>query len=111
MFVKLKPGEWLLAFLIGVGVLLLGILFFAAAPFPAAGSEASLLNPQSWPVLLCLVPFLILAAVIFVTAGLLGGRRRSEGRRGMKSERRIMVASGGFFVGLVLLSIFAYLFR
>jgi uncharacterized membrane protein len=110
MFISLKAGEWLLIILIGLVILLLGILFFNYVPFPSPGSEASLISPQAWPVLLCLMPLVLFAAVIFSVSGILAGRRRAEGRRGLKTERRIMVASGGIFVGLVLLSIFAFLF-
>jgi O-antigen/teichoic acid export membrane protein len=110
MLINLKTGEWLLILLIGLGVLLLGILFFTLVEFPAQGSEATLTSPQAWPVLLCLMPLVLLAAIMFVVSGILMGRKRADGRRGLKRERQIMVASGGFLVGLVLLSIFTFVF-
>jgi hypothetical protein len=108
MFLRFTIGELLLILLIGIGIALIGTLVVSAAPFPAPGSEASLIAPEAWPVLVCLFPVGLLAVILFVLSFILGSRRRISGRRGSRSVRRVLVASSGLFVGLVLLSIYIF---
>jgi hypothetical protein len=109
MFLRLTAGELLMIGLIGIVVAVVGGLLFTAAPFSAPASEGTLLAPEAWPVLVCLFPIALLAVILFAAAFALGSRRRISGRkRGARTERRILVFSGGLFVGLILLSVYIF---